>query len=163
VEYVVDAALAQLEQPPVLVSDAVGLERQVEEAQHQLLATAEQGGDVERAAAHLRALKARLTNGRAPHHKPLAPAAALRRRVVEAALELREALAAAPEEARTALRVLLGDRRMQVAADPEHGWRLEGVFEVTAGARAAGPGPRSHGQVAGGCYGTVPALPRLAS
>ena len=41
---------------------------------------------------------------------------------------------------------------MQVAADPEHGWRLEGVFEVTAGARAGGPGPRGHGQVAGGRY-----------
>ena len=57
---------------------------------------------MERAAAHLRALRARLTGVRAPRRKPLTPAAALRRRVVEAALELREALAAVPEEARTA-------------------------------------------------------------
>jgi len=54
----------------------------------------------------------------------------LRRKVLEHALRLREAFDGDPESGKATLRALLGDRRMTVAADPEHGFRVEGLFGV---------------------------------
>jgi hypothetical protein len=54
----------------------------------------------------------------------------LRRKVLEHALRLREAFDGDPESGKATLRALLGDRRMTVAADPEHGFRVEGIFSV---------------------------------
>ena len=56
---------------------------------------------------------------------PRKPVAELCRRIIEHALQLRTAFEAAPDEARGAMRALLGERRMKVMEDPQHGWRVE--------------------------------------
>jgi hypothetical protein len=63
----------------------------------------------------------------------------LRRKVLEHALRLRDAFDGAPEEGRATLKALLGDRRMVVTADPEHGFRVEGLFAVPAWPGGSGP------------------------
>jgi hypothetical protein len=63
----------------------------------------------------------------------------LRRKVLEHALRLRDAFEGAPEEGRGTLRALLGDRRMTVSADAEHGFRVDGLFAVPAWPGGSGP------------------------
>ena len=80
---------------------------------------------------------------------------AIRPRIEDLVLEMREAFAGAPEERRRAFRALLGDRRMRVLPDDERRFRVEGLFELpleTADARPLEGTGRLHSQVAGGGF-----------
>ena len=54
----------------------------------------------------------------------------LRDVVTARVFEMRQAFEGCDEDRRAAFRVLLGDRRMSVCADPERHFRVEGVFEL---------------------------------
>ena len=81
---------------------------------------------------------------------------ALRPRVLERAEELRSAFAESPDHARAAFQALLRGRRMRVSPDAERKFRVEALFELALGPRAArGSGSgRLVSVVAGGRYVT---------
>jgi len=86
------------------------------------------------------------------------------RLVIEAALrEMHTALEGDDTARRDTLRALLGPDRLRVYPDAEKGFRLEGALRVRLEPSAHPAARRRAKQVAGGCYGTVPASPRLAS
>jgi hypothetical protein len=80
-------------------------------------------------------LIAELERERAARIAPRRPFAAidrdlLRSMVTARVLEMRQAFEGSDEDRRGAFRVLLGDRRMRVSADPERHFSVEGVFEL---------------------------------
>lgn len=111
--------------------------------------------ELARVVAELEAERASVT-GRADRPTRAGIAPDLLRAVIEArVLEMRAAFHASAEDQRAAFRGLLGDRRMRVGADPERGFRVEGVFSLALempNARAyEGPG-RRQSVVAGGGF-----------
>lgn|GEM_PF-6161346 len=103
-----------------------------------------------------------------PAHAPrLSNLDRLKRRIIEEALHLRSAFDAAPEEGRVALRTLLGDRRMRVAADPKYGFRVEGLFELPLSgnewARTYRPGPEDEVVAGRGFFLSPPLLEAVLS
>jgi|SRR5208337_1223740 len=61
---------------------------------------------------------------------------ALRPWIVERVAEMRSAFETEPENAREALRILLGPRRLRVGPDPDRGFRVEGLFVLPLEMRA---------------------------
>jgi hypothetical protein len=53
---------------------------------------------------------------------------ALRPWIIERVTEMRSAFKTEPENAREALRILLGPRRLRVGPGPDRGFRVEGLF-----------------------------------
>jgi len=69
----------------------------------------------------------------------------------ERVLELRRALDHSPDRGRSLFLCLLSDRRMRVGADPEHGFRVEGVFDLGLD---TGPARVQKGLRAGRAFGS---------
>ena len=86
-------------------------------------------------------------------------AEALRALAEERVLELRRALDLSPDRGRSLFLSLLGDRRMRVGADPEHGFRVEGVFDLGLD---AGPARVREGLRAGPAFGSGGVLRTIA-
>jgi DNA invertase Pin-like site-specific DNA recombinase len=83
---------------------------------------------------------------------------AMRPWIVDRVAEMRTAFESAPENAREALRVLLGTRRLRVGPDPDLGFRVEGLFVLPLETRTPwgqGTARACDSVVAGGRYGTV--------
>lgn len=75
--------------------------------------------------------------------------AALRALIIDTVREINEALAGDVERARGVLRALLGDRRLRVGPDPERGFRMDGMLELTLEGQPARGSRRRAGRVGG--------------
>jgi hypothetical protein len=132
VAYVVDVALAALAEHEKSRGTHLLRLREIDRELKNLVRLAAVTGNVPEVAAGIAALRAEASALRIVS-VPRKPLAELRRQIVEHALQLRTAFDAAPDEARGAMRALLGERRMKVLEDQQHGWRVEGLFEVPLG------------------------------
>jgi len=155
VAYIVDLALVALAEHEKRRGTHLLRLRKIDRELKNLVRLAAATGDVPEVAAGIAALKAEASALQIAA-MPRTPTAELRRRIIEHALQLRSAFDAAPDEARGAMRALLGERRMKVLEDKQHGWRVEGLFEVPLSGRGqvSRPGPLGGGDevVAGGRY-----------
>ena len=87
---------------------------------------------------------------------------AVRPRVLERAEELRSAFAESPDHARAAFHALLRGRRMKVSPDAERKFRVEALFELALGPRAA-RGPGGSGRLVSVVAGGALAVPNSAA
>jgi hypothetical protein len=158
VTYIVEMAFAALAAHEQMRQANPSRLREIDHELANLVRLAAATGDIPEVASAITALKAEAAALRLAARPGTLVTKALRRRIIEETLQLRAAFDAAPDEARTALRALLRERRMRVAADQERGWRVEGLFEVPliGRAQALGPGPDGGNEVvAGGRYNRV--------
>ena len=108
-----------------------------------LVKLAATAGDVEEIGeqlAQLRAERDALKETLSARALSLPDVEALRPEIEERVRGFGERMAGERDDARRALRHLLGDRRMTLAPDEERGFRVEGVFELDLGGRGRGDG-----------------------